>query len=127
MVTTPIDTFRSEAPAYEPAAVLLLDDDVAQRVAGLWRGVSTGWDGTGETWDEAWDEVDLASACRVLAEASGIRASIVEQKLRMLVHARLIYPDGTLAAVTAQVLRDRLVEQRLGAARAVEAARRAKP
>ena len=104
------DVFRTEADTYAPAAVVLLEVNDAQTIAGLWLAACPVWDdpGPGNGWDWAWSGVNLADEAEILADTSGLPDRVVAAKLRLLVGARLIYPDGTLAEAAGRILRARV-------------------
>lgn len=51
-------------------------------------------------WLTAWEKLDL----EVFAAACGTTDDVLEQKLHMLINARLIYPDGTISKRAEQMI-----------------------
>ena len=121
------DAFRTAADAYAPAAVALLRDEQAQLVAGLWLGIGPEWvdPGPGEGWEWAWSGIDLEAEAGALADVSDLPNPVCFAKLRLLVGARLIYPDGTLSPKASEILRAELVKHTAGALATAGRAKRA--
>ena len=119
MNADPLATFRDDEDRFAPAAVVLLEDHAAQVVAGLWLGSELACVvPVGSTWIDVWEGVDIGWCAEDIAEASGLPLNVVESKIRLLIRARLIYPDGTISRKCGEVLRARVVQHVAGALKA---------
>jgi hypothetical protein len=97
----------------EPCAVMLVaDDPLARRVLAAWVhypavAVVPDEDPPADerarwrwAWEPSWEALDLEE----LARAVGLPAAELESKLHVMINARLMYPDGTIAKLARSVL-----------------------
>ncbi len=112
-----LERFRAQESAL--AVAMIFDDPLARKVLTAWTTFAKvpTWAAPNDKppederalwtwiWLRSWETLDLES----FAMAVGTTPELVEQKLHMLINARLLYPDGTISKLAEGAIRMQVV------------------
>ena len=115
-----VERCRSNENNYMHAAVVVLGDREAQKILAAWSTMPSSWrlpaGAPPENERVLWDWVCTGSVVNwnELAQRSGVAVAKVPKIFEVLRSNRLVYPDGTIAAFAAAVLKGEVMKSMKG-------------